>query len=568
VRPPRPLRLRIQQFLERLELLAPPFRDWTFSQPTVEAYFRARLRDDADGTRQHALDDQTWRDLGGPALWQTFSEPMSLFGKQWLFDRLRRCPAPDAREHTSARLRAMLDAGFTRDVQFDEAIAALRDADTSIVDWLATTNAADNVTADGNGTHNVIATAPTSTLASPIASLTWRPLNVLLPLMMLCFVALTWYSPLAIVGALFALAGILAVQSRYAGVLHIWERECATLRTLLSGYLAMAYRPAVNIDRRHVDTAKRLLRAVHRNVMLPGVKEYADWFLLGNVRHYERGTRLLRRERDALWAIFDITTELEACVHLASHFAERQRNGATLCFAAWNAAPAFSLIDATHPLVDQAMPLTLTRTPRDRGWLLSGANGVGKSTLLRTVGLNLVLGRALGVCFAREATVSTAPIYASLNNEDNIHTGESLYMAELRRARELLAAAQQYKTDRHIIVLIDEIFRGTNHDEAVAVAAAFLERLASRALVLASTHHHALAGLLVNTLDAVHLARADSQTNGSLALREGAAAWTNGVEMLRQTGFDTALHARAAVLLVQLQTPSRSNAFNPPPVSA
>lgn len=99
-----------------------------------------------------------------------------------------------------------------------------------------------------------------------------------------------------------------------------------------------------------------------------------------------------------------------------------------------------------------------------KGAFISEQNGIGKSTLLRTVGLNLLVARAFGFCYARKATVSMLPVYASMQNEDSLLGGESLYIAELQRARELLAAAAG---PHRGILIIDEFFRGTNHMESV-----------------------------------------------------------------------------------------------------
>jgi len=135
-----------------------------------------------------------------------------------------------------------------------------------------------------------------------------------------------------------------------------------------------------------------------------------------------------------------------------------------------------------HPLLAQAQPLTLELD--DQGLLITGHNGVGKSTLLRAVGLSLLAARAFGYCYARAATVSDRPPMSSIENHDNLQTADSLYMAELRRAAAMLSTA---RSGGGAVFLIDELFRGTNHVESVSAAAAVLAALARHSLVLAST---------------------------------------------------------------------------------
>jgi len=175
-----------------------------------------------------------------------------------------------------------------------------------------------------------------------------------------------------------------------------------------------------------------------------------------------------------------------------------------------------------------------------KGAFLSGRNGVGKSTFLRTVGINLLVARAFGFCYATSATLPALPVHASMRSEDSLLDGESLYLAELRRAKELLAASRREVPG---IFLVDEIFRGTNHLESVSAAAAVLDELASRALVLVSSHNLVLAPLLAHRLDPYFITRA---ADGALTLAPGVLAHTNGISLLADHGFGAGIEANAA----------------------
>src|SRR5205823_13548483 len=130
---------------------------------------------------------------------------------------------------------------------------------------------------------------------------------------------------------------------------------------------------------------------------------------------------------------------------------------------------ALVLEAGVHPLVDEADALSIALD--GKGAFLSGQNGVGKSTFLRMLGLNLVAARAFGFCYAARASLPALPVAASMQNEASLLGGQSLYVAELARARALLAAS----AGRPMICLVDEIFRGTNHEESVSAAAAVLD---------------------------------------------------------------------------------------------
>lgn len=183
-----------------------------------------------------------------------------------------------------------------------------------------------------------------------------------------------------------------------------------------------------------------------------------------------------------------------------------------------------------------------------RGAFISGQNAIGKSTLLRAMGLNLISARAFGFCYAQTAQVPMLPLYSSMQNEDSFDGGESLYIAELRRARELLALAE---AGAPALFLIDEIFRGTNHLESVAAAAAVLHSLAARHLVIVSSHNLVLGPLLEDCL-APWCVRRDE--GGALLLAPGVLQATNGIALLAQRGFDAGITDKAGRVFDWLST--------------
>jgi DNA mismatch repair ATPase MutS len=154
------------------------------------------------------------------------------------------------------------------------------------------------------------------------------------------------------------------------------------------------------------------------------------------------------------------------------------------------------------------------------------------------LGLNLAAARAFGFCYARRAVLPALPVVASMQNEDSLLDGHSLYIAELARARELLAAS----SERPVICLVDEIFRGTNHEESVAAAAAVLEELAERAIVVVSSHNLVLGPLLAPRLELWRIVRTDGD---GLRLEPGVLGQTNGVALLAQRGFSAEIQRKA-----------------------
>jgi hypothetical protein len=222
------------------------------------------------------------------------------------------------------------------------------------------------------------------------------------------------------------------------------------------------------------------------------------------------------------------------------------RNTPLTCAAEPAGPRELDLQDMVHPLVQPAHALSLHLD--GQGALITGRNGAGKSTLLRTVGLNVVVARAFGFCYARRARVPAVTVVASLQVEDSLRTATSLYMAELDRARALSQATQQATP---VLVLIDEIFRGTNHLESVAATTAHWR-----------TNWPAVrCSCWPRTTWSWHRCWAKScrplcvsrDAHGAQQLNPGVLEDPNGLAMLADYGFAPATQATAAQVLAWLQ---------------
>jgi DNA mismatch repair ATPase MutS len=372
---------------------------------------------------------------------------------------------------------------------------------------------------------------------APPQAPSWAGRTWVLPLALLASLAAVVVSPLAWLGVGAVLYALIAIQMRYHAKIQLWEQQAHALQMLLRvhGLLGTGEGLLRSGFAQGREQARRINVGLSRSMLsknVPGVGEYADWFLLSNVKHYFRSVELVFAEREFLRESYLLCADLEADVALARHLLAAQ----SWCWAERGAPRELLIERGEHPLLDDAVPLSIALDAK--GAFISGQNGIGKSTFLRTVGLNVVVARAFGFCYASRALLPALAVHASMQNEDSLLGGESLYVAELRRAKELLAKADGPEAG---IYLVDEIFRGTNHVESVSAAAAVLDVLAERGLVLVSSHNLILAPLLAHRLDAYCLGR---NSEGQVLL-PGVLNETNGVALLAQRGFDKRVEQRA-----------------------
>jgi uncharacterized membrane protein len=170
--------------------------------------------------------------------------------------------------------------------------------------------------------------------------------------------------------------------------------------------------------------------------------------------------------------------------------------------------------------------------------LVSGSNMSGKSTLLRAVGLNVVLAMAGAPVNAHSLRLAPLAIGASLRVNDSLQEGHSRFFAELTRLRQIVAIAE---SGAPLLFLIDELLQGTNSKDRRIGAEGLLRTLIElRAIGIATTHDLALTELpgIAASVRNVHLRETmlDGMMHFDYTLRPGVVTSGNGVELMRAMG--------------------------------
>jgi MutS domain V len=199
-------------------------------------------------------------------------------------------------------------------------------------------------------------------------------------------------------------------------------------------------------------------------------------------------------------------------------------------------------VELGHPLIPSTSRVAndLYLEGRGRILLVTGSNMSGKSTFLRTVGVNLCLAQAGGPVCAKHYRWTWAQPACCIRVDDSLETGLSFFYAEVKRLKAILSAAQQ-SDGPTVLFLIDEVFRGTNNRERLLGARAFIAALAqSRGFGLVTTHDLELTDLerRIDRLSNVHFQETVEQ--GRLAfdykLRPGPCPTTNALRIMALEG--------------------------------
>jgi hypothetical protein len=176
-----------------------------------------------------------------------------------------------------------------------------------------------------------------------------------------------------------------------------------------------------------------------------------------------------------------------------------------------------------------------------RLWIVSGSNMSGKSTLLRTIGINTVLAWAGGPVRAAHLRISPLSLGASIRVTDSLQDNRSRFYAEITRLREIVSLANGSRT---VFFLLDELLSGTNSHDREIGAAAIVRALVDRgALGLITTHDLALAQIAL-ALDgrALNVHFADTLIEGQLhfdyRLQPGVVKRSNALDLMRSVGLE------------------------------
>lgn len=206
-----------------------------------------------------------------------------------------------------------------------------------------------------------------------------------------------------------------------------------------------------------------------------------------------------------------------------------------------------------HPLLDrrQVVANDLTLGGAGSVMLLSGSNMSGKSTLLRAVGINVVLARAGAPVAAKSLSLSELELATSVRIVDSLASGTSHFYAELKRLKYVVDRANERGAD--VLYLLDEMLHGTNSRERFIGATSVIRWLSQTgAMGIVTTHDLSLAkvaadlppGLATNHHFSDDVAQ--QRIHFDYQLRDGPVVSTNALRLMKAVGIDVELREDAA----------------------
>jgi hypothetical protein len=380
--------------------------------------------------------------------------------------------------------------------------------------------------------------APILVIAGVVGAVVWWYLGIAIPLLLIILIE-------AILGFL--------IRKRREEVLHGSENAFRHLG-LLSGMLARIENQTFRAPRLQAlqnELSSYQLKGSRAVARLRTIVDLIDsrdnWIvrvldvpLMYSVQVAFAAERWRRAHGHAVCSWLNVIGEIEALICFAAYCHEHPDDPfpdfvqGSACFEATSVG---------HPLIPTATCIRNDVTLSDgrHVFLVSGSNMSGKSTLLRSVGINAVLAMAGAPVRAQRLRMSPLHVGASIRVNDSLRDGSSRFYAEITRLRKLVELADR---NPPLLFLLDELLQGTNSNDRRIGAEGIVRALLNRgAIGLVSTHDLALAdigGSLNGQLSNVHFQ--EEFENGRMyfdyKLRAGVVTKSNGLALMRSIGLD------------------------------
>jgi MutS domain V len=471
------------------------------------------------------VDDKTWSDLEFPRFFTAIDTTISLVGRQYLFAQLR------THEYDKAELderhHAYLILQSDRELREHIQLALRRlaaDPSAFIADLLL-----------GPEPRRV----PHGQFVLP-----WTLLSVVIVAAALAQVMPVWLCavPLVInvsiamkidaklgrdVDALMSLARMLDVAKRIAAV------RSGTSIPILRRLVAEAGK-----RQKLGSQIKRLaaLERVRSVDLIGGLAVTMNALFLLKFALYARSIDRFARGRAEWLSTFQLVGAMDASIAVANF----------LCRYPDHCRPDIShstlvIENGYHPFISK--PIKNSIRLEGRSALITGSNMTGKTTFIKMIAINAVLGHTLGICLADQAILPDSAVRALIRGDQSVAEGKSRYFAEAEAIREFIAESA---TGACRIFVLDEPFSGTNTVERIAVAKAVLRAIGAHSQVLVTTHDVELQHLLGARFELFYF-QENPAVEGFFdhALHPGASTQRNAIRVLERLGYPADIIAEA-----------------------
>lgn len=309
--------------------------------------------------------------------------------------------------------------------------------------------------------------------------------------------------------ALLAVAGILAkrvtrIQEQLNAALASLSHYVRLFETIEQsrfeserlGHLQRACTEGSGAVSQRVARLRRLLGNLDQRCNFVGFM-LLNGFLLWDVRQLNALNRWLDENRELLPRWLEVLAQFDVCCSLASFRYNHPHY--TFPHIVLDRRPVMQAQALGHPLIPRDRCVCNDVAPMNEGTfqVITGANMAGKSTYLRTIGINYLLGCMGAPVCARSMTFTPLPLFTGLRASDSLADNESYFFAELKRLQQIV---MRLRRGEKLFVILDEILRGTNSVDKQTGSLALVRQLVEAGAAGIIATHDLVLGQLAEKL--------------------------------------------------------------------
>lgn len=293
----------------------------------------------------------------------------------------------------------------------------------------------------------------------------------------------------------------------------------------------------INILKEEIRKCSKLMKS-SASIAMAGTEgvdvllDYINIFFLMETRSYFSVVKEVEKQRESIKTIYENLGKIDSFISIGSYREELKEYTEPIFV---NESNELILKEVSHPLIENAVCNSLNM---DNNIIITGSNMSGKSTFLRTVGINALFAQTIYTCICKEYRGSFFRVITSISVNDNITEGKSYYLGEAEALQRIIkySGFNNYP----ILTLIDEIFRGTNPVERVNAAAEILDYLAkNNCLVIVATHDLEITNMVRETYYNYYFTENVTKEglNFEYKIKEGISPTRNAVKILEYLGY-------------------------------
>ena len=241
--------------------------------------------------------------------------------------------------------------------------------------------------------------------------------------------------------------------------------------------------------------------------------------------------KLFQKYRSEALKLYETIGYIELCISIASY----RESLPYYCLPNFNDNDKVTFEEIVHPLLKEPVPNTRSMGNKV---LITGSNASGKSTFARTLAINAIFGQLFNTCLAKSFSFKPCAVYSSMNLKDDIVTGDSFYMAEIKSLKRLLKIAE---SKEYAMIFMDEMFKGTNMIERISAASIILKKFADLdCFICLATHDVELSRILGERYENYHFREVVTEDDilFDYTLQEGVTTGSNAIKLLAYCHYD------------------------------